>query len=284
MAAQDLPAMHTPFENPKFIFFTDFDGTITMTDIPLSRVLVLGPFAKSPQTDNIGFGTELRKKGNRDVLEGTKSFRDSFKEMMDSVKLPYNQCIDYILKHIKLDPGFNDFFKWSLENKIPVVVLSSGMEPIIRALLEKLVGPDAKNIDVISNTVRARPGKTINDEGGWEIVFHDPESGFGHDKSLTIRPYAELPAEQRPTLFYAGDGVSDLSAARETDLLFAKKGHDLISYCVRENIPFTVFEDWSAIKAKVQEIVAGKITVHEAAQKGFEEYKKGEAGVNGVAH
>jgi 2-hydroxy-3-keto-5-methylthiopentenyl-1-phosphate phosphatase len=25
-------------------------------------------------------------------------------------------------------------------------------------------------------------------------------------------------------MFYAGDGVSDLSAARETDLLFAKKG------------------------------------------------------------
>ncbi len=26
-------------------------------------------------------------------------------------------------------------------------------------------------------------------------------------------------------MFYAGDGVSDLSAASETDLLFAKKGH-----------------------------------------------------------
>ena len=51
------------------------------------------------------------------------------------------------------------------------------------------------------------------------------DSGFGHDKSLTIRPYAQLPADQRPTMFYAGDGVSDLSAARETDLLFAKKGH-----------------------------------------------------------
>lgn len=50
-------------------------------------------------------------------------------------------------------------------------------------------------------------------------------SGFGHDKSLTIRPYGNLPADKRPTLFYAGDGVSDLSAARETDLLFAKKGH-----------------------------------------------------------
>lgn len=32
MAASDLPAVHTPFENPKFIFFTDFDGTITLKD------------------------------------------------------------------------------------------------------------------------------------------------------------------------------------------------------------------------------------------------------------
>ena len=52
-------------------------------------------------------------------------------------------------------------------------------------------------------------------------------SDFGHDKSLAIRPYANLPKDQRPTMFYAGDGVSDLSAASETDLLFAKKGHGM---------------------------------------------------------
>lgn len=52
----------------------------------------------------------------------------------------------------------------------------------------------------------------------------DSCSGFGHDKSLEIRPYANLPAAERPVLFYAGDGVSDLSAAKETDLLFAKAG------------------------------------------------------------
>ena len=32
MAASDLPAMKFPFEDPKFIFFTDFDGTITLQD------------------------------------------------------------------------------------------------------------------------------------------------------------------------------------------------------------------------------------------------------------
>jgi 2-hydroxy-3-keto-5-methylthiopentenyl-1-phosphate phosphatase len=50
-------------------------------------------------------------------------------------------------------------------------------------------------------------------------------SHFGHDKSIEIRQYAKLPDSERPTMFYAGDGVSDLSAAKETDLLFAKKGH-----------------------------------------------------------
>ncbi|OAX77377.1 Pdp3-interacting factor 1, partial [Emergomyces africanus] len=54
---------------------------------------------------------------------------------------------------------------------------------------------------------------------------HTIGSHFGHDKSLEIQPYAALPAGERPTLLYAGDGVSDLSAASQTDLLFAKKGN-----------------------------------------------------------
>ena len=147
---------------------------------------------------------------------------------MDSVKTPFPECIKKLCDNIKLDPYFNDFYKWSRENGVPVIVLSSGMTPIIRALLVHLVGPEGNDIEIVSNDVADRPPKKQEEEGGWQIQFHD-ESGFGHDKSLTIRPYAkyfeEHPTEPRPTMFYAGDGVSDLSAARETDLLFAKKGH-----------------------------------------------------------
>jgi len=32
MAAPKLTALEFPFKDPKFIFFTDFDGTITMKD------------------------------------------------------------------------------------------------------------------------------------------------------------------------------------------------------------------------------------------------------------
>ncbi|KXL49248.1 hypothetical protein M433DRAFT_151865 [Acidomyces richmondensis BFW] len=267
----DLPAMNRPFKNPKFIFFTDFDGTITLQD------------SNDFMTDNIGFGVEKRRQGNRDVLEGRDSFRESFRKMMDSVKKPYPECIEYLVQNIKLDPYFNEYFQWALEHEIPTVVLSSGMEPIIRAILNKLVGPDSDKLDIISNEVEARPGMTIDQEGGWRIKYHD-DSHFGHDKSLTIRQYSSLPPDQRPILFYAGDGVSDLSAARETDLLFAKKGHDLITYCVKQKVPFTVFEDWSSILDTVKEIVSGQITVQEAAKRGYEQYQKGEAGLNGHAN
>ncbi|CAD0084802.1 unnamed protein product, partial [Aureobasidium vineae] len=270
--AQSLPAMKT---NPKFIFFTDFDGTITLFDSEYFSLATSPSAAFSIIlyiTDNVGFGYEKRREGNMNVLNGTESFRDSFKRMMDSVKMPYDECIKYVSENVKLDPGFNDYLQWAIKNNIPTVVLSSGMEPIIRAILEKLVGENAKYIDVICNNIQARPGKQVNEEGGWELVYHD-DSHFGHDKSLTIRPYAQLPADQRPTLFYAGDGVSDLSAAKETDLLFAKSGHD--------NIPFTVFEDWSQIKAKVQQV--GKVSVQEAAKQGVEAYEKGQAGVKPTA-
>lgn len=49
-------------------------------------------------------------------------------------------------------------------------------------------------------------------------------SVFGHDKSLEIKPYLGLPSGNCPLLFYAGDGVSDLSAASQTHVLFAKEG------------------------------------------------------------
>jgi len=261
MSRPNLPAMKT---NPKFVFFTDFDGTITQSD------------SNDFLTDTIGFGQALRKQGNADVLNGKRSFRDSFQEMMDSIKTPYNECIDLLLKSITLDPGFKEFHEWATQNNVPIVVLSSGMEPIIRALLKHLVGASAEDILIISNNVASRDGKDINSEGGWKIVFHD-DSHFGHDKSLAIRPYAALPEHERPTLFYAGDGVSDLSAAKETDLLFAKKGHDLIKYCLREHVPFTEFEDWTSISSTVKDIVNGKTTLKKVAAAGAHEAENAEA-------
>ncbi|KAG5992206.1 hypothetical protein E4U43_003825 [Claviceps pusilla] len=246
-ANSETPALAT---NPKFIFFTDFDGTVTTAD------------SNDYMTDNLGFGVEKRIQGNKDVLFGKKHFRDSFQEMMDSITTPYNECIDILLQNIQLDPGFKEFYDWSRENNVPIVILSGGMTPIIRALLDRLLGP-GWDIQIVSNDVTPREGKSINEKDGWTIKFHD-DSIHGHDKSIEIRKYSSLP--NRPIMFYAGDGVSDLSAAKETDLLFAKADKDLVTYCENEKVPFVTFRDWSSISQTVKDIAAGKITVQDAAK------------------
>lgn len=119
-------------------------------------------------TDNIGFGRPSRLALNTQVLDGTLSFRDAFYTMLHSVTTPFEECIDLLLTNIKLDPGFSSFYTWCKENNIPVIILSGGMEPIIRALLEKLMGKEAAGeIEIISNHV------SLQENGQWEIEYHD---------------------------------------------------------------------------------------------------------------
>ena len=99
--------------------------------------------------------------------------RESFRKMMDSVTTPFPECVDYLVENIKLDPYFNEYFQWALKNQIPTVVVSGGMEPIVRAILKNLIGPDHDKMDVICNDVEARPGMSIDQEGGWTIKYHD---------------------------------------------------------------------------------------------------------------
>lgn len=147
---------------PKFVFFTDFDGTVTLQD------------SNDHMTDTLGFGNPRRVALNKAVLAGTITFRDSFAEMLDSVKLPFDECVANLLRNVKLDPGFRDFYAWCREMGVPVVVLSGGMRPIIERLLVELLGEEeARGLQIVSNDVAPKEGKSINDEDGWKIVFHD---------------------------------------------------------------------------------------------------------------
>ncbi|KAF3936283.1 hypothetical protein ABW19_dt0207246 [Dactylella cylindrospora] len=235
---------------PPAIVFSDWDGTITSLD------------SNDYLTDNLGFGQAKRKELNVEIIAGRLTFRDAFIEMLDSVSTPYPECIEILKKNIPLDPGFKTFYEWCKSQGIPVIVVSSGMMPIIKALLVGYLGEsEAEEIPIYANDVIYRQ------DGTWNVTYRD-ESGFGHDKSRTIRKYTqeEFPEGKRPKFFYCGDGVSDLSAARETDLLFAKKGKDLITYCEKEGVPFTVFDDFQEIHKYVQDVVEGKRTIEEIMQ------------------
>lgn len=92
------------------------------------------------------------------------------------------------LSDIKLDRGFLEFYRYCKSKDIPVIIVSrfamdglsfelslilrvhlcSGMEPLIRAILSNLVGDDANNIEIISNSV------DVHEDGSWNVKFRHP--------------------------------------------------------------------------------------------------------------
>ena len=270
-----MPFPQTLDASPKVIFFTDFDGTITLQD------------TNDFITDEYGMGYEQRRELFRAVIDETDTFRNGFQQMLDSWKMPFPRVLEILRDNITLDPGFRDFMVWAQEKRVPVIVLSSGMIPVLETLLKHLLGEDLmKDIEIVANETQVRPpGNSLEKADGWTILFHD-DSGFGHDKSLTIRPYAnaiaKMPVDERPTLLYAGDGVSDLSAARETDLLFAREGKDLVTYCEKEGIPFTLFQNWHEILRETQDIFEGRKTVKKLAEEGLKRHRTNSLEANGI--
>lgn len=95
--------------------------------------------------------------------------------MLDSVKPGFDECIQVLKENMQLDPYFTEFYYWAKENNVPIVVVSSGMRPIISALFEVLLGhkPDPKHLAIVANDVESRDGKDINSPGGWQIKYHD---------------------------------------------------------------------------------------------------------------
>jgi hypothetical protein len=83
---------------------------------------------------------------------------------------------------------------------------------------------------------------------------HDTE--LGHDKALSITEYrdqAKLESEDGtiPLIVFIGDGVSDLPAAREADVLFARRGLRLEEYCLENKIAYIGFDTFAEIQEEV---------------------------------
>ncbi|KAI0918473.1 hypothetical protein AcV5_002458 [Taiwanofungus camphoratus] len=260
MANEAVPVSTLPYppihRDKKFVVLSDWDGTITTRD------------SNDYMTDNFGFGREKRRELNMDILSAKITFRDAFREMLESVVAnghKFDECKEALKRDIVLDSGFKQFYQYCQATDTPVVIISSGMAPLIRAVLSNLIGDEeAQKIEIVSNEVAIHP------DGKWDILYRHPSSGYGHDKSQAILPYRALP--DSPTIFFFGDGVSDMSAARHADVLFVKQKedgeNDLALYCKREEIPHILFDNFGRALEVVRSVVEGKKTVQEVLAAG----------------
>ena len=228
----------------EILIFSDFDGTIALQDT--GHLLF----------DKHGCGPERRQQLDDQIHSGERSFREVSEEMWGSLHVGFDDGFDVMKEKLVFDPDFSDFHAFCVRNKIPFNVISAGLKPLLRAVLEHHLGPEAAgNIDIISNDMRmGADGQT------WEVVWRD-DTPLGHDKAASIQTFKgdsttldedELP----PLIVFIGDGVSDLPAAREADILFARRGLKLENYCIENKIPYIPFDSFASIKREIQRLAA----------------------------
>lgn len=227
----------------KIVCFSNFDGTIFMQDT--GHILF----------NNFGCGTERRAILDEQIHSGERSFKDVSEEMWGSLNVPFEDGFEVMIEALEIDPAFRDFHEFCLNNSIPFNVISAGLRPVLRKVLDHFLGEEkSQNIDIIANdAIIPQDG-----QGGWAPVWlHD--NALGHDKQISMtkaRAREQLACENGtiPLIVFIGDGVSDLPAAREADVLFARKGLKLEEYCVEHNIPYHAYETFADIQERIMAI------------------------------
>jgi 2,3-diketo-5-methylthio-1-phosphopentane phosphatase len=205
--------------------------------------------------DAHGCGSHRRNILDEQIKTGERSFREVSEEMWGSLNVPFEDGFEVMESTLEIDPDFQAFHKFCIANKIPFNVISAGLKPILRKVLDTFLGEEeSAHIEIVANDA------VIKEDGSeWKPVWrHDTE--LGHDKALSINEYrdaAKLESEDGtiPLIVFIGDGVSDLPAAREADVLFARRGLRLEEYCIEHKIAYIAFDTFADIQREVEKIM-----------------------------
>ncbi|KAI9888299.1 MAG: hypothetical protein M1814_000752 [Vezdaea aestivalis] len=241
--SQTTPLGDPLLHSTKWVCFSDFDGTMFLQDT--GHILF----------DTYGCGPERRKVLSGGIRSGRAPFRESQDQMWGSLNVSFETGFELMCTRLLIDPGFLDFYDFCGDNCIPFNVMSSGMEPILRRVMEIYLGKaEASTLPILAN------GLDVNTDGSmWKPVWrHD--SHLGHDKARSIIDYRKGIASTRPSgttplIVFLGDGVSDLAAAREADILFARRGLQLERYCIEHKIQYIPFDSFRDIQAAMTSAV-----------------------------
>ena len=206
--------------------FCDFDGTITDRD----TIAFL--------TEAFGAGKEFRESMLENIVTEKLSVFEAVERELATVAVPWDEAVAALREHVKMDPTFAEFADWCRVTEIPLIVVSSGMRPVVELYLADFGFP------MYAHPVEPRPD-------GW-IYRRDPAC----DKDRIL----ERCAGDGP-LVYIGDGTSDIVAVPYADLLFAKRGRYLEGYCLRNEVPFHPFRDFRDVRRGIERLSTATTSV-----------------------
>jgi 2,3-diketo-5-methylthio-1-phosphopentane phosphatase len=220
----------------KPILFLDFDGTVSERD---AIDAILEEFA-----DERWLGVEEEWKSGR------IGSRECLARQMEFVRAAPRE-LDALLSSIKLDEGFGALLDACARLDVSVNILSDGFDYCIRRIL---AGASEPHVKKLLRGVRVYSSHLAHAGGGrWQTEFPHYRSPCAHG-CATCKPTVMNQLNPREaTSVFVGDGLSDAYAAREADLVFAKKS--LALFCREQGITHTVYASLNDVATRLEELV-----------------------------
>ena len=204
---------------------TDFDGTITRTDVAEDILEAFAPH----EWWSIEEEHRARKIGTRETM--VRQFA--------LVRAKEADMLRFVDEHVALDETFPPFVAACRERGIPVEIVSEGLDFYLRHLLERW------RIDV-----PARTNRTTFEGDRVRISYPYADPTCNLCGTCKLRRLFDLRVAGYHVA-YVGDGHSDLCPAVEADLVFAKK--ELAALCREEAIAFIPFDPFADVRREMEE-------------------------------
>ncbi|ENU79738.1 hypothetical protein F975_02367 [Acinetobacter sp. ANC 3789] len=205
----------------------DFDGTISLND---TTDQLLETFAK-PGWVEIEQEWEQGKIGSKICMQRQI-------ELLDMSKNELYQCLD----NIEIDTGFIDFVNMTTAHKIPLTIVSDGMDVVIKYILKKY---DLAHLPIIANHL------VQVSERNWKLEFPNTNPRCISQSGTCKCKVAEQHFQEQIILI--GDGRSDFCLAETADYVFAKKS--LINHCIGKSIEHTAFKSFIEIQEQLVQLI-----------------------------
>jgi 2-hydroxy-3-keto-5-methylthiopentenyl-1-phosphate phosphatase len=200
--------------------FCDFNGTITDRDMLVALLEYFGQrdiLAKVRQASRLG----------------TMTLRERIAVEAAGINCSFRTAGAILNRELLFDETFISFWEGCRLERVPVVVLSSGITVLIRRMLARHGLP---SVPLIANDcVRAA--------GGWRMVFRD-DTPCGNAKA----PYVIAARGKGFRTALIGDDESDFEAATEANLRFAKRNSVLEEFLVEHKLRHETFDVFADIE------------------------------------
>jgi len=204
----------------------DFDGTITLTD---TFAYILKKYAQGDWQQYDG-----------QYERGELRLQDVVKKQGMMIKTPEMVLIAEMERVTMFRPNFDKLIAYCRTNKIPIGVVSAGLDFVINHLL-RMKG--------WNHLVKLYTAKTETKPDGIRFTFPRLRDKNSQDLKDDIVRFHQSKGRR---VAYIGDGLWDLPALKLADYRFAVKGSRLATHCRQQNIPAREITDFQEVQTVLQ--------------------------------